>query len=356
MCRAGRLPCTVAVWVGKDGSVKVEEAKGPRLPEEMTVRIRSADGTVFWVVSRSPVDYVLHPVFLKFVVVCCLIYALLDQGGDLPQLTGWLFLAAWGQVVVVILLWLGICGGAIRILFRRGMIRQVWTPFLLLPMLILIEMSVQGILHFMAGVQPKSWSKSIADVTRDMLTVLLFDYLHGTFVVALHPQARREEPQPSEAKTGPVPQALPFLPPFAATGDDRPGLTVPAADGRLPSAPEQPAPPPASREKVTIGTQSLVLADILMIRIEDHYLNIVTPSGQSLQRARLSSIEALHRGDLGIQINRSVWVAFRTIVEARQARNGQILLRLADGTEEVVAKPRVFAFRQAFKGTIPGLS
>lgn len=40
-------------------------------------RIRSVDGTVYFITSRTTVDYVLHPEFLIFVTVNCVIYALL---------------------------------------------------------------------------------------------------------------------------------------------------------------------------------------------------------------------------------------------------------------------------------------
>ena len=335
-------------------------ARVPDSPPVMTVRLRSVDGSVFWIISRSPVDYVLNPAFLKFVIVCCALYALLDQGRDVPGLTIWFFMIHWGVVLTVILVWLGISGGVIRLLFRRRLIRQVWTPVVLLPMIVLIEATIQG-LTYGSGLLPlKPWEVTMTDLTRDFMVLMLFDYLHGQFVVARHPQAFVDEFSRDDPEFPPLPKA-PSLP----SGELRPVLTPesPVADDEPVVAPT-PAPAPSLAERseriqtqrsgsVRIGTETFRMSDILMIRIEDHYLGITTRAGRSLQRAKLAAIEGLHDGDLGIQINRSVWVAFSAIREGQMMKNGQILLVLVNGDEEMVSKPRVYAFRQAYRRTQP---
>ena len=100
---------------------------------------------------------------------------------------------------------------------------------------------------------------------------------------------------------------------------------------------------------VQIGNQTFRLADIITIRTEDHYLGIQTAKGKFMQRAKLSDVVGLHGSDLGMQINRSVWVAFSAITSVENADSGQIVLKLANGDEERVAKPRVFAFRQLYR-------
>ena len=107
-----------------------------RLPPELTVRMRSVDGSVYWIVSRSQLDYVLHPVFLKFIFIACALYAVLDRGRDFEPVSPWVYLCLWAIVLVVMLAWLGFCGSIIRYLYDRGLIRQVWTPVMLLPMII----------------------------------------------------------------------------------------------------------------------------------------------------------------------------------------------------------------------------
>ena len=335
-------------------------ARVPRSPPLMTVKMRSVDGGVYWIVSRNPVDYILHPAFLKFVVTACLIYALLDGGTEAPDLQGWAYLAAWAQTFITILLWLCICGGVIRLMFRRALIQQVWTPSILLPMLLLIELLNQTSLNHFIGLPFKPLGVLLVDVTRDMVFVLLFDYIHGQYVVARHPQARLADPAGDDLGEGGDPtsdESVATKPVPPVSGGSRLPLTPEptAAPHKDPDdAPQDILTAPQRRSgSARIGTETFVLSDILMIRIEDHYLGITTRAGRSLQRAKLAAIEGLHDGDLGIQINRSVWVAFSAIREAQRMKNGQILLVLVNGDEELVAKPRVYAFRQAYKRTQP---
>lgn len=317
-------------------------------PETPVMRIRSVDGTVYSI-ATSPADYVLHPAFLKFIVAACMLYGLLDQNKELSRLTGWLI---WGQVVAVILLWLVIGGNIVRQLARRGVIRLVWTPVLLLPLVLLLEAMVQTT-YFFTGLPPKPWGTTVADLARVMAIILLFDFLHGQYVVARHPYARLQTPLlgadgewPKPAPEAPAPSEWPGTANPPMVRDETSAIAQPPA----PSVSADVEVPAMSRlGSVRIGSETFALSDILMIRIEDHYLSVATRTGRSLQRAKLAAIQELHQGDLGIQINRSVWVAFRAIHEVQATKNGQILLVLVNGDEEFVAKPRVHAFRQTYR-------
>ncbi len=313
------------------------------------MRFRSVDGTLYGIVG-SPADYVLNPAFLRFIFAAIILYRLLDQNQELSRLTGWLI---WGQVIVVILLWLVIGGSMVQLLLRRGLIRQVWTPVLLLPMLFLLEAMVQVTYHF-SGLPPKPLSRTVFDLTRVMAVILVFDFLHGQYVVARHPLARILNAFPVIAN------ATPGVPPYAPPPDNGANMPDPAQmhDTAVAGNSNPPAlgglagagtPRVARPGPVRIGSESFVLSDILMIRIEDHYLSIITRSGNTLQRAKLAAIKELHNGDVGIQINRSVWVAFWAIREVQATKAGQILLILDNGDDELVAKPRLHAFRQAYR-------
>ncbi|OYU18324.1 MAG: hypothetical protein CFE34_11130 [Rhodobacteraceae bacterium PARR1] len=327
----------------------IDTGKSP-VPADLTVWLRSVDGTVYGIIS-SPSDYVLHPVFLKFVIAACMLYGLLDQDKELSRLTGWLI---WGQVIVVILLWLIISGVLMRQLVRRGLIRHIWTPVILLPLLLLLEANVQTT-YFFTGLPPKPLSVTLSDLARIMAVILLFDFLHGQYVVTRHPHARL--PGKSFAAADDLPTASPSPPTSsewtgrmdAAAAHDKGGLDIVSPPPKLFLSGGPQGFLPSRPVSIRIGTETFGLSDILMIRIEDHYLRITTRSGNSLQRAKLVAIEELHQGDLGIQINRSVWVAFSAIQEVKSIRNGQIRLVLVNGEEELVAKPRVFAFRQSYR-------
>lgn len=327
------------------------------VPKDMLLRVRSVDGSVYVIASRHATDYVLHPEFLRFLIVNCIVYALLRGNADVPGLGGWPLLAVWTMVLTVVLLWLAVSGHVMVLLQKKGLIRLVWTPAILLPLNLIIEASVQGSMYWIANQQPKPWATTLSDLTRDLTILLLLDFLHGHYVVPRHPLARIPNPRPTQDPSEEPPPATPSkvsltlpitMPKETQQLKEPTDITLRGggAAGLLNDAPKQ--------RTVRIGSQSYSLMDILLIRIEDHYLSVTTRSAKSMERAKLSSIEELHNGTIGIQINRSVWVAFWAIREVQPAQNGQILLVLINGDEEFVAKPRVFAFRQAYRAATAG--
>jgi hypothetical protein len=325
---------------------------------ETALKMRSADGTVYFITSKNPVEYLLHPEFLRFVIIICVFYGLLRGDEDVKGLTGWPFVAIWSLVFTVVLVWLALCGYLLLLLLKSRRIGQIWTPLLLFPLNLMIESSVQFTMHWLVDQPFKPWGVTLSDLTRDFIILLLADLLHGHYVVARHPHAlipnlhssaERSRHAFDLAPTA-TDKAASFAPQtdVSAEQDDQVALQQTVSFPSVVAASPQTVVQPST---VRIGTEIFTLTDILMIRIEDHYLSITTRSGKSMQRAKLGGIEALHKGDIGIQINRSVWVAFSAIREVHPEKNGQILLLLSNGQEELVAKPRVHAFRQAYRAT-----
>lgn len=327
-------------------------------PQEMLLRVRSVDGSIYVIATRNATDYVLHPEFLRFLIVNCIVYALVRGNADVPGLGGWPLLAVWTMVFTVVLLWLAVSGHFMVLLQKKGVIRLVWTPALLLPLNLIIESSVQGSMYWIADQPLKPWTTTISDLTRDLTILLLLDFLHGHYVVPRHPLAHVSNPRSAEGIGKDAPDLSTPSTTSLTQGTDKPeepGRLKEAADttpvsvtgaGHLLDSMQQ--------RSIRIGSQTYCLTDILLIRIEDHYLSVTTRSGKTMERAKLGSIDELHNGTLGIQINRSVWVAFWAIREVQPAQNGQILLTLTNGDEEFVAKPRVFAFRQAYRTATAG--
>lgn len=330
-------------------------------PQNSFLRIRSVDGSVYFITSRNAIDYLLHREFLIFVITSSVIYALIRGDADVPGVSGWPFIAVWTLVLSMVLGWLALSGGLMELLLRMGLIRQVWTPILLFPLNLIIESSVQIAMFWFADKPFKPLGMTLTDLTRDFCVLLLLDFLHGHYVVARHPYARmanrnsalenaqdaplRRKDATNDAADLPKPSHVP-----EESRTDRDFIGSTAASGHFSMVQSDAAPTQTAHHKmVRIGTETFALADILMIRIEDHYLSITTRSGRSMQRAKLGAIEELHKGDVGIQINRSVWVAFSAIRTMQPAKNGQILLILTNGDEELVAKPRVYAFRQSHR-------
>lgn len=324
----------------------------------MLLRVRSVDGSIYVIATRTATDYVLHPEFLRFLIVNCIVYALVRGNADVPGLGGWPLLAVWTMVFAVVLLWLAISGHFLVLLQKKGVIQLVWTPAILLPLNLMIEASVQGSMYWIADQPLKPWATTLSDLTRDLMILLLLDFLHGHYVVPRHPYARVTNPRSAQniAKDAPeLTTASTAALTLRADLPKEPRLLKEAADSTPVSGGAAWLLPDSQQNRtVRIGSQTYCLADILLIRIEDHYLSISTRSGRTMERAKLGSIDELHNGTLGIQINRSVWVAFWAIREVQPAQNGQILLTLTNGDEELVAKPRVFAFRQAYRTATAG--
>lgn len=153
--------------------------------------------------------------------------------------------------------------------------------------------------------------------------VLILDVMHALYVVPLHPLAR------AGSGTG-----------TRLVADPQPALEAPAPDMAEP-APGGPIVP-----EISIADRRYAVEEILWIRTEDHYLNVVTARGRSLLRAKLSDLQALQDGKIGMQVNRSQWVAFAAISEVVEEAGGQITLHLVTGDDASVARSRRIMFRQ----------
>lgn len=310
-------------------------------------QVRAVDGTAYWILTDSPFEYFLHPVFLRWFLSTSLVYVFLDSTDQGNTLDVWAYALVFSLCSVVILLWLCGVGALLAALARNGRIGFIYTPVLLVPMVALGELTGQAVIEAAGGIGWHSLSKTLVVIGRDTAVILLFDYLHGQFVTAAHPLARTHRgtadlavPTPTAtAQTFEAPSSLQPLPPEASQADRPPALPAP-----------DPV-PPRQTGSIRVGSATLALADIVMIRTEDHYLGITTRTGKTLQRAKLSDLTELHEAGIGMQINRSVWIAFSAIATVEDAERGQVLVTLTNGEEERVAKPRVFAFRQMYRGT-----
>lgn len=285
---------------------------------------RSTLGTAFWVGGDSAADYLLHPVFLQFALLCLAVLALLDQGGGLGLLVGWQVPLIWLTVAVAVFVAGLFMMSVLAMLPRRIVGRRRFTPLILLPLVALGETVRAGMLMALGAGDWPALPDLMADFARGAVVVLILDVMHTLYVVPLHPLARRAPPPPRPAKAVPV--------------------ETNAADGAAPMEPVEPT--QIAIPEIRIAERSFAVEDILWIRTEDHYLNVVTPKGRSLLRAKLSDLQALQDGTIGLQVNRSQWVAFSAIAEVREEAGGQLVLRLVTGDDASVARSRRIMFKQ----------
>lgn len=282
------------------------------------VEYRSSLGTTFRIGGDSPTDYLLHPVFLHFAMMCIAMLAVLDRDGATGPGTGWQMPLIWLIVAVACFLGAIVLSALLSALPRRMIGRRRFTPLILLPLVALAELLRAGMMFLL---QAEAWPQMpdlLADFARSMIVVLILDVMHALYVVPLHPLARTEPDQtPEEAPEEPAPP-----------------------ENVTPDAPQSAAP------EITIADRRYLITDIQWIRTEDHYLNVVSTKGRSLLRAKLSDLQALQDGKIGMQVNRSQWVAFAAVAEVVEEPGGQINLRLVTGDDATVARSRRLMFRQ----------
>jgi hypothetical protein len=303
----------------------------------------STFGTSFWVRSDSAVDYFLHPAFLRFVMLSIGVYALMDQSNEAQILVGWQHPVMWLATALTVISGLILMGGLALQLHRRGILRRIYTPFLMLPIIILAEVTEQSVLQLFQAGDWKTLPQAVTDLTRDMMVIMLLDVMHALYVVPNHPRASLDASGQADAEpVGQVQkQAAQPVQPTTGGALEAPVLEkVTEASDRTESS--------AEGETVRIADRNFPIGDIQSIRTEDHYLNVVTRASRSMLRAKLSDLGGLHDGRHGVQINRSQWVSFAAIASVIDEENGQVTLHLANGDSATVSRTRRLVFMQLF--------
>jgi LytTr DNA-binding domain len=294
--------------------------------------IRFADGRRYWMVATSVSDFLLNTVFLKYFLCCLLIYGLLDGSlaVEAARQVGYATAVLWALVGAVTLVWFAVALGVLGFLWRRGYVRVIYTPFITLVLYVVTAGATHLILDRLGSPHAADLTVWVNGLVRDMIVILVLDVMFGSYVAPMHPAflARLSEDAPELASQRSAPQpaeALPAAPPSTT-------------EAEAPEAPDI---------AVRIGTEDVMQGELVYIRAEDHYLRVVTNRRRILTRGRLS--DALSQLDfrLGIQVNRSTWVAFSAIEEIGEDAKGIQTLTLTGGETERVAQSRRIAFQTA---------
>jgi hypothetical protein len=307
-------------------------------------QVVSTFGTSFWLRSDSATDYCLHPTFLRFVMLALGIYTLMDQSDDAQLLVGWQLPVMWLATALTILSGFIFLGGWALTLFRRGILRRIYTPFLMLPIIVLAELTEQSVVQLLQAGDWKTLPNTLTDLTRDMMVIMLMDVMHVQYVVPNHPLA--------SLVRGNRPTLLPRDDTASILQDTWQETAIaPVVKTESEAEPETEDEPRTEAQHgaiVRIADRRFSIADIQSVRTEDHYLNVVTRTGRSMVRAKLSDLDTLHDGRHGVQINRSQWVAFSAIESVKDEANGQIILQMVNGDSATVSRTRRLMFMQLY--------
>lgn len=333
-----------------------------RMPE-----IRFTDGQRYYVVNDSVGDFLLHPTYLKYTLACILIYGLLDRGGlDTNALAGFQTVVLWTTISIVSMLWFLLSLSVLKLLWKRGVIRLIYTPTLILPLFIFTSMTTYMVTTAMVGDPLINAAQWATEILRDLIVLLVMDMIFGNFVAPFHPSLSSVRPGSAapiaDDKTAPL--ALPHphrqseVAALANLGPDA-VVTKAARDATTEGGDaDQPLnrPPPSGATaplpdlgRLSVGNVTLPAEKVLRVQSEDHYLRIVTQDKRFMVRGRLA--EAVEQLDyaLGIQVNRSTWVAFADIAATSEGDKGALALTLTSGDCVKVAQSRRIAFLAAME-------
>lgn len=347
-----------------------------------------ADGTTVWTRGGPAADHIFHPVMLKYVMICVLLYALLHTRAAMDALALWQIAVYWFGVVIVSTLWLFIAAATSNWLLRSGIIRFIYTPFISLPLILVNETLFQVYMAWFIG-QPYTGLETFAPyVIRDCIVIILFDVQYGTYVAPHHPAYRLSDPRLDTSvatRTKAPPQVVPAVHGITSLRGVMPVATVApasvpqmraavaeesamAAPGKadVPEAVAQPAPvavaapvtpaplPVAEQsdaqteaaladpgeETVELAGEKIRLADLLVIRAEDHYVRIHQRGKSMLLRGRFSDVVAGVPPEMGILLNRSVWVAVAGVRSLHRTADHRVMVLAMDEQMHPVARSR----------------
>lgn len=292
--------------------------------------IRFADGKRYFVAPAPVSEFLLDPVFLKFFLSCLLIYGLLDWdvAAETARQMGFATIVLWAIVAAISLVWFATVLAVLRLLWRHGWVRVIYTPFITLTIFAVTAVATHVFLNGLGS--PLSSDGWVDELVRDMIVIVIMDVMFGSFVAPLHPVFITTKGAGAEAAPKVATATVPATPPEMAEADQG------AADAE--EAQEMP---------VRIGTEEVLPSDLIYIRAEDHYLRVVTTRRRILTRGRLSDALANLDFRRGLQVNRSTWVAFSAIETVGEDDKGILSLTLTGGESERVAQSRRIAFQTA---------
>lgn len=343
--------------------------------EQHIVRLRSVDGMLFHLKFASISEYFFTGVFLRFIgiflaLVSMVLFVVLmifeypdgDIGlslvGAVTSLAMFMF-----YVVAAVMFWLVFVGEILFRLFKRRILKTIYTPFLYLPFVpvFLIFISYNGVSPFTES--------AVIQLLFFIFIFAILDVAHAHFVAPLHSK-------------------------FVGNPDDKPAANLnfdtvekgaephlkigqpllKSEVSKLPANLKSQQPEQSTKEEfnpnldesvdplnaiIEIGDEGFIRKDIRWIESQDHYLKVQVKSKSVMVRANLSDVVSqLHLSD-GVQVNRSLWVSHVEIKDLQEVKSGRLELKLQNGETVIVPNTRSRLVRQnygLYRKSIEGFS
>jgi DNA-binding LytR/AlgR family response regulator len=318
-----------------------------------TIKLRFASGVTSELKHDSVAEYLLAPVFLKFSSIFVAIIVILHERSEESAAIGF----------SKVLLWLGLLGSIMLCLFvfstlcvalrKARFIKSIYTPLITLPSMVIAEFCVQSLIRYLWNWPPIESGEFLLSVSKIGVVFILMDILYGNYIAPHHPQTlhtpvttvqgpavAKDEPVSAEVQT---PASDPETAPAAAKG-----LAAAKAIPKIRITETSHTMTPL-KPGIRLGSEQIDIGTLVMIKAEDHYLQITTSQKSFMVREKLASVVAQLDLDTGVQVNRSCWIARSSIRSVeRNAETGAVVV-LAQDLKVPVARSRVSLFIDCLK-------
>jgi hypothetical protein len=319
-------------------------------------RVVSCSGHSWYTNARDAADYLFNPVYMSYFLICVVLYATLMQPSETAEVPIQAQILVWGGLIMTSLIWLFLGLSLSALAVDRGMAKAIYMPLVLLPMVALNAAAGELILSTLAEQYSRSYGDYLENVIQNAIIIATFEILHAHFVAPQHSRyvdRRQIQKQNPASQTQTTRENTDWQTTAGSTTRTTPPQTL---NVNHPEAARIEGSSLLSQDKekkdnrtIVISYQTIDLADLIWIKSEDHYLSIQTKDKRFMLRGKLSLVVDELDASLGMQINRSAWVAYKAIRSVDSQEGGKAELHLEDGTNFSIAKARRLLFEQNYE-------
>lgn len=295
--------------------------------------VRFSDGSTFQTTARTAGEYLFAQEFIRFYVICIVLYAAIISGGTELKVDPAAGMVFWASILMTSFAFLMAAIWINIMLVDRGVLKYIHTYAALVPVIVFNSAMVSYLMAQFDLSYGQHFGSLVTLTARNVIIVVCYDILHGRYVAPRHPLFVPQN-APKDVAPNLVPnrrasdlQTETEAVPIAATQDT---TTTAEADANV--------------EIFEVGKMSFCPSDILWVKSEDHYLKIQLTNRSQMVRGKLSAAVDKLDQSLGLQINRSVWVAFKAIEGVEGKAGHYVDIRLSDETTHRIANSRRLIF------------
>lgn len=329
-----------------------------------TLTIRYSDGGTFNIRAAHVRDFVFDPSFLKFFTLQMFITALLLEPYGAEIQTSAHSVIIWVLTFMMCMIWLLVSSTCIKYLLFRRQIVEIHTLIVILPMIVIGQSIMRGMDYLETGQFASLGLADMVSILKTVFVAICFDIIHGRYVAPFNQAVvtpnlisndsvsnRSQEEKLFGKSQPPISSFLGNGDPVRANGNLQESQSK-TTNSRTPAeASENVHGKITSGHPVQIGAKNFVMGSIRMIRSEEHYLRVYTDEETVLIRGKLSEAEAKLDPSLGMQINRSIWIAYRSIAALETNSRGR--LEVITDQNDIISVPnsRKIALTKNFRSS-----